>query len=501
MMLYETHEAEISRGTLPAVLAGVDEPVCLLGGWAVYLAVNSRYKKARGRNYHGSKDIDLGFHFSGDESAESVRRSAFARSAKRLEEAGFYEIGSRFVKHYHRETGRALSEERSKKVPMHDLFSMYVDPIVDRVPDCARDVLGFDPLNEAMLRAVFEDGRYDEIDDFGARIRLPKPDVLLSTKMAALPGRTKDHKRLKDILDIYALIWYSGLDMADLRSGVTGRMRPEQTERALRGIADAEYEAASDAIGIDAAELRNVVKGFIEYDDRASVKDAGGGAGWPVPAALGYDTFVKIPKALHQQGADSKPVSSRKLASLTSINIHNAVRNLSFLASTGAVKKLDAQSYALTSLGAAYAKAHVSGDAESIRNASLEMIRGSHLKSLADMLELSKPDLDQIYAWIKAEGRHPDGSGPGKMHYPVVTGIKTLLRIFADAGLVDAAALGQARTKREGKKAPVYKAPAREPESMGRLYVKGSGTVDINDPDTLAIAEMYMEILRKKIKK
>ena len=137
-MLYETYEAEISKGTLPAVLSGVDEPVCLLGGWAVYLAVNSRYKKARGRSYHGSKDIDLGFHFSGDESAESVRQSAFARSVKMLEESGFYEIGSRLVKHYHRETRRALSEERSKKVPMHDMFSMYVDPIVDRVPDRAR---------------------------------------------------------------------------------------------------------------------------------------------------------------------------------------------------------------------------------------------------------------------------------------------------------------------------------------------------------------------------
>ena len=351
-----------------------------------------------------------------------------------------------------------------------------------------------------MLRAVFEGGRYDEIDDFGARIRLPKPDVLLSAKMAALPGRTKDHKRLKDILDIYALIWYSGLDMAELRSGVDSLVQPARAETALRGIRDAEYEAASEAVGIDAAELRSVVTGFMEYDDRASVKEADGGAGWPVPAALGYDTFVKIPKALYQQGADSKPISSRKLASLASINIHNMTKNLSFLASAGVVKKLDAQSYALTSLGAAYAKAHVSGDPESIRNASLEMIRRSHLKSLADMMELSKPDLDQIYAWIKAEGRHSDGSGPGKMHYPVVTGIKTLLRIFADAGLADAAQLGQARTKREEKKAPGYKAPAREPGSLGRLYVEGSGTVEVNDADTLAIAEMYMEILRKKIK-
>ena len=95
---------------MAAVLGVAGERVCLLGGWAVYLVVNPKYKRAHGKNYHGSKDIDLGFHFSRNESPESMRRSALARSIGELERIGFYETGSRMVMQYHRESRRRLSE-------------------------------------------------------------------------------------------------------------------------------------------------------------------------------------------------------------------------------------------------------------------------------------------------------------------------------------------------------------------------------------------------------
>ena len=46
-MLYENHETEISKNNLVAVLSQVTKPICLLGGWAVYLTVNENYRKDR----------------------------------------------------------------------------------------------------------------------------------------------------------------------------------------------------------------------------------------------------------------------------------------------------------------------------------------------------------------------------------------------------------------------------------------------------------------------
>lgn len=62
MALYQDYKVQISQSQLSRVLPKFGGQVCLLGGWAVYLTVNENFKEARGRNFMGSRDIDLGFH-------------------------------------------------------------------------------------------------------------------------------------------------------------------------------------------------------------------------------------------------------------------------------------------------------------------------------------------------------------------------------------------------------------------------------------------------------
>ena len=60
--MYADNEVYITSSNLSAVVSGIVEPACLLGGWAVYAAVNRNFKVEQGINYIGSRDIDLGFH-------------------------------------------------------------------------------------------------------------------------------------------------------------------------------------------------------------------------------------------------------------------------------------------------------------------------------------------------------------------------------------------------------------------------------------------------------
>ena len=159
---------------------------------------------------------------------------------------------------------------------------------------------------------------------------------------------------------------------------------------------------------------------------------------WPIPVGVSYETLIKIPQELYKHGADSKPIRPAKLADLMSINKQTIGGNLAFLASVGIVKRAKPRSYKLLSLGAKYAEAHAAGDDKSIKKVTRNMIKKSHLRSLLDMLDTGNPEQDEIYAWIKAKGRYPDGRGTGGMHPPTGTGARTLLRIFADAGLVSA---------------------------------------------------------------
>ncbi len=81
-MSYQLSETETSQKQLQGILKQLNDPLCLLGGWAVYYIVNQNFQKATGRNYIGSRDIDLGFHINKDWNKEQLEKSEFINSIK-----------------------------------------------------------------------------------------------------------------------------------------------------------------------------------------------------------------------------------------------------------------------------------------------------------------------------------------------------------------------------------------------------------------------------------
>jgi hypothetical protein len=52
---------------------------------------------------------------------------------------------------------------------------------------------------------------------FGKNLWLPKPHVLLATKLNSVIDRDKEHKRVKDIADIFALLWFSDVEIMAIK--------------------------------------------------------------------------------------------------------------------------------------------------------------------------------------------------------------------------------------------------------------------------------------------
>lgn len=199
--MYEPHEIEISYKYIKTVVGRLEEPICLIGGWAVYHHVNKNFKKATGRNYIGSRDIDLGFHFEKDWSEKYLRGSTFAKSLRIIEEElGFVPVGFRYLKEFHIETEKELSKDEVKTTPQHFIFPLYIDPVVDIIHPKFYEVFKFNPVDEPLLEMVFRDkaNRMAE-KSFGKSLWLPKPHILLATKLNSVISRDKEHKRLKDI--------------------------------------------------------------------------------------------------------------------------------------------------------------------------------------------------------------------------------------------------------------------------------------------------------------
>jgi hypothetical protein len=263
MALYAKYETDTSFDYLKKITEILDEPICILGGWAVYLTVNTKFKKDLGAEYLGSRDIDLGFYIDPSMNESELSQSTMKKALTVLEKNGFKPQGFRYYKEIEYGTDKELSTEEAKKKPVHDIFTMFVDPIVNFVHPLFKKIFHFNPVDEIFLTYVFKDKtKRKELTEFNKLLWLPTADVLLATKIKSAINRQKDEKYVKDICDIYALSWYSDIKYHTIKNEVHDILEKSYFNKFYdrlnqnRGV----FDKSSIATGIDSEIIKNVLE-------------------------------------------------------------------------------------------------------------------------------------------------------------------------------------------------------------------------------------------------
>ena len=250
--MYAKIETDISYNYLKKLVSKLNEPIIIIGGWAVYLTVNKNYKAEHGSNYIGSRDIDLGF-----DSLDSL-----IETSNILENNGFKLISFRYVKDIDYETGKELTKEESKELPQYNIFSMYVDLLVSKIPADTKTKLGFIPADEPLIESVFIDStKRQELVEFNRKLWLPAVEILLLTKMHSVINRSKDHKKTKDFCDIVALLLYSGKSPNDLISFIQLNTKEDILVKFKSNISDQTIKDISNILQISPSIISKL---FIE---------------------------------------------------------------------------------------------------------------------------------------------------------------------------------------------------------------------------------------------
>ncbi len=249
--MYRDEETRISYKYLKEVVKHLDEPLCLIGGWAVYFLVNPHFEKEKGYPYLGSRDIDLGF-----KDIDTVKKVMV-----KLTELGFKKVSFRFFKEVHSETMKELEEEEAKKTPLHYIFPMYVDLIMSKTESSMKSALGFMPIDEPLLKSVFGGPEHRmEIKKFDKKIFLPSPSLLLAMKICSLKGRDKEDKKIKDLCDLTALCLYSGLEIKQLKEKLAFLIPKARIEESLGTVDKKDREKVARILTLD----ENVLLSLIE---------------------------------------------------------------------------------------------------------------------------------------------------------------------------------------------------------------------------------------------
>lgn len=251
--MYKEMETRTSYKYLQEVIKSLTEPICILGGWAVFFHVNEQFQKRQGKPYIGSRDIDLGFHAE----EKRLEHSSLVQTIAVLEEKlRFKPLSFRLLKEIHTETEEEIPE--GKIIPLPFIFPMYVDLIVDVIPPNFKKVVGFNPIDEPLLRFVFEQEQYTEVKEFGKKLLLPTPELMVAMKINSLPNRDKEHKRIKDLCDLFALLWYSSpsVDIIKSREFVP----EEKVVQCVKTITTEDIQQASPLLNHSAADIQRVIE-------------------------------------------------------------------------------------------------------------------------------------------------------------------------------------------------------------------------------------------------
>jgi hypothetical protein len=260
---YVNDVTEFSKNELETVIKSVESPVCLLGGWAVHLQVNEGFRREYGRDYIGSRDIDLGFHVDPSRSDVELRDMPVGGSIERIGELGYSRSRFGFVKNFHRETGERLSEDEANELPLHDTFEVFIDIIPDTSElDSFEDAFGFRPPSEPLLKKAF-DGNCEPLSGYvdwrvSDSVKIAEPSLLAAMKIRSAPERDKNHKRVKDLADLHALLWYVK-DFSEIQKEVTTYVTGGALDRLESCTGSKLFENAANLLQIDSELVRESI--------------------------------------------------------------------------------------------------------------------------------------------------------------------------------------------------------------------------------------------------
>ncbi|PSP66676.1 hypothetical protein BRC85_09385 [Halobacteriales archaeon QS_1_69_70] len=265
---YVDEITDISEQELRPLFQTVEPPACLLGGWAVHLHVNDGFQAECGRDYIGSRDVDLGFHVDPGWAPGEVDAAPVGQSVKRVVDVGYIPLSFRFVRHFNRYTGETLTAEEAKSLPSHHVFDLYLDLIPDTQDlDTFHEVFGFRPPAEPLLAHVFTDDAaqplttfrsWDVPEEFG----VVDADLLAAMKIRWIPDRDMDQKRVKDVADLHALLWYVR-EYREIRSDVLSWVSERDIEQLREHVGADLYADAANLLQVDEQLVEDSVEQLI----------------------------------------------------------------------------------------------------------------------------------------------------------------------------------------------------------------------------------------------
>jgi hypothetical protein len=187
-------------------------PICVCGGWAVYYTVNDIFKEKKNREYIGSQDIDIGFSLKPMMTKSELESTNLFKMMKILESNGYRPEGFRYRKDV-AYTKLGIEDHTEKD----ETFALYVDVLVNTYPPSLNDLYPNCFFEVPLIEQVYNNTKYQvKMSSISDKLFIPTREIIIAMKVHSLPTRGIRHKMVKDLCDLYGLLWYSPKSLEEI---------------------------------------------------------------------------------------------------------------------------------------------------------------------------------------------------------------------------------------------------------------------------------------------
>ncbi|MBS3777791.1 MAG: nucleotidyl transferase AbiEii/AbiGii toxin family protein [Candidatus Thermoplasmatota archaeon] len=228
LTLYDQNITDISFQTLKELLELVDFPICLCGGWAVYFTVNEYFKKQKDMNYIGSQDIDIGFSLQPMMSKSELELTNLFKMIHLLEQNDYVPSLLGYKKDIPFDEYSNHSQDEGK----NQTFAIYVDIIVNSYPPSYQDIYQQSFFEAPIIEKIYNYEQYHvKLPNISKYVFMPSREMIAAMKILSLPSRGRQHKKVKDLCDLYALIWFAEKSPENIIYEISQLLKPASFKR------------------------------------------------------------------------------------------------------------------------------------------------------------------------------------------------------------------------------------------------------------------------------
>ena len=125
----------------------------------------------------------------------------------------------------------------SKDEDKEKMFTLYVDILVNSYPQSYQDIHKNSFFEVPLIENIYNDEKYQvKIPKLSKYLFIPNREMMIAMKIISLPSREKHHKIVKDLCDLYILIWSSDNSPNKIISELFEILGPTPFERLKENI-------------------------------------------------------------------------------------------------------------------------------------------------------------------------------------------------------------------------------------------------------------------------